>query len=105
MMRLGGRIQSKNLVGKRACLNRNVTLFAELHKQRVLCDAESMSDALRSEKNSVVEVGVGLAAVVVRLARVQDKRQVQAECRDLFTHRQQLWKPVSKRVPGIFLAL
>lgn len=48
--------QSQHFVRYRASLNCDLPLFAKLHQKRMLGDAETVTDALGVEKDSIVQV-------------------------------------------------
>ena len=67
------RRQSEDLVGDGAELDADFVFFHLLHDVRVPGQGEAVADAFCAEQQGVVEVAVGVGALVERLAAVEEE--------------------------------
>lgn len=105
MMCLSCWAETQNLIRYWASLNRDVSLLAELHQQRVLDEAEAVPDALGPEENGIEEVRVRVASMIKGLTRMEDERQIEVQCLDLGSHFEDFWNPMREWMSRVFLAL
>ncbi|EXK83811.1 hypothetical protein FOQG_11971 [Fusarium oxysporum f. sp. raphani 54005] len=71
----------------------------------MLDDTEAMSNALGSKQDSIKQVCVSVASMVLRLTSMEDKGKIESQLINPRSHIEKLGNPISQRLTGIFLAL
>ncbi|KAG6993460.1 hypothetical protein FocnCong_v019604 [Fusarium oxysporum f. sp. conglutinans] len=105
VMRLSRRAEPQYLIRNWTGLNSDFLLFTKLHQQWMLDDTEAISNALGSKQDSLKQVCVSVASMVLRLTSMEDKGKIESQLINPRPHIEKLRNLISQRLTGIFLAL